>query len=68
MLHNFIHILYTSFNNFMTNIVKEWYLNPMCKDKFHWTSLDKESSDDGLLKAETSNLELLYMCCVRLCF
>jgi hypothetical protein len=36
----------------MTNIVKEWDLNAMQKDKFHWTAPDgggKKKFDDGLL-------------------
>jgi hypothetical protein len=51
----------------MTNVVKERDLNPTRTDKFHWTALNKETSDDGFVnKANTSNMENLYMCCVRL--
>lgn len=51
----------------MTNIVKARRLSPISKDKFHWTSVDKEGFDNGLLKkTENSNLENL--CCVGLRF
>jgi len=37
----------------MTNIVKEWDLNAIHKEKFHWTATDggekKKKFDDGLL-------------------
>jgi hypothetical protein len=33
----------------MTNIVKEWYLNAIHKDKFHWIAPDGERKKSRML-------------------
>ena len=33
----------------MTSTVKERDLNPICEDMFHWTAVDKKTSDYILL-------------------
>ena len=33
----------------MINILKDSDVKPICQDKFRWTAVDKERSDDGLL-------------------
>ena len=55
----------------MTNIVKEWDRNPICKDKFHWTAFDKKRKryDDGLLtKPKLVTCKTCVCVSVRLCF
>jgi hypothetical protein len=56
----------------MTNIVKEWDLNPICKDKFHWTAFDKNKKkryNDGLLtKPKLVTCKTCVCVSVTLCF
>jgi hypothetical protein len=50
MLYNFVHIIHIYLIefyifislNFMTYILKEWNLNPVCKDKLLWDGNGKQ--------------------------
>ena len=41
------------------------YVSPTCKDNCHWMAVGKEITVN---RAESSNVENVYMLCVRLCF
>ena len=50
-------------------ILKKWNLNTVCKDKLLLDGNGKQKFLKWLVnKSKTTNLEKLYMCCIRLFF